>query len=126
MNTLIMPLLAGVVLLAGCAGAQSDFECNATSSDSCMTIDAANSMARQKAKTAAVKSDVTSLPIRTKPAGADVPLTRTMQGAPLLRPLGRTPEATAKVWIAPWVDDQDNFHEPGLLSFVVKPGEWHP
>ncbi|EAC0381468.1 hypothetical protein E0669_21950 [Salmonella enterica subsp. enterica serovar Typhimurium] len=125
MNKLIMPLLAGVVLLAGCAGAKSDFECSATSSDSCMTIDAANNMARQKAKAAAVKPGAASLPVLAKPAGVGIPLTRSVQGASFLRPPVRTPETTAKVWVAPWVDGQDNFHEPGLLSFVVKPGEWH-
>lgn len=124
MNKLIMPLLAGVVLLAGCAGAKSDFECSATSSDSCMTIDAANNMARQKAKAAAVKPGATLLPAMVKPGNAGVPLTRTGPRASFLPEPVRTPESTAKVWVAPWVDGQDNFHEPGLLSFVVKPGEW--
>ena len=125
MNKLIMPLLAGVVLLSGCAGAKSDFECNATSSDSCMTIGAANSMARQKTKSAAVKPGATLLPTLAKPGGEGIPLTRSALGASFLRFPVRTPEATAKVWVAPWVDSQDNFHAPGLLSFVVKPGEWH-
>lgn len=119
-----MPLLAGVVLLTGCAGAKSDFECNATSSDSCMTIDAANIMARQQAKVAAVKPGAASLPALGKPSGAVIPLTRSAQRASFLRPPVRTPETTAKVWVAPWVDGQDNFHEPGLLSFIVKSGEW--
>lgn len=125
MNKFIMPLLAGVVLLTGCAGAESDFECNATSSDSCMTIDAANNMARNKAKAAAVKPGAALLPARAKPAGADITTTHSVQGASFLRPPVRTPESTATVWVAPWVDGQDNFHEPGLLLFVVKPGEWH-
>ncbi len=124
MNKLIMPLLAGVVLLTGCAGAKSDFECNATSSDSCMTIDAANNMARQKAKEAAVKPGATSLPALVKPGNAGVPLTRTGPRSSFLPEPVRMLESTAKVWVAPWVDGQDNFHEPGLLSFVVKPGEW--
>lgn len=119
-----MPLLAGVVLLTGCAGAKSDFECNATSSDSCMTIDAANNMARQKAKEATVKPGATSLPALVKPVNAGVPLTRNGHRAYFLPKPVRTPEYTATVWVAPWVDGQDNFHEPGLLSFVVKPGEW--
>lgn len=125
MTKFIMPLLAGVVLLTGCAGAKSDFECNATSSDNCMTIDAANNMARQKAKSATVKPGVALLPALATPAGTDIHLTRSQQGRSFLRFSVRKPEATAKVWIAPWVDGQDNFHEPGLLSFVVRSGEWH-
>lgn len=124
MNKLIMPLLAGVVLLAGCAGAKSDFECNATSSDSCMTIDAANNLARQKAKEAEVKPGATSLPALVKPGNAGIPLARTGPRSSFLPDPVRTPESTAKVWVAPWVDGQDYFHESGLLSFVVKPGEW--
>lgn len=51
MNKRGMPFfLVGIALLTGCAGAKSDFECNATSSDSCMTIDAANNMARMKSQ----------------------------------------------------------------------------
>lgn len=125
MNKLIMPLLAGVVLLTGCAGAKSDFECNATSSDSCMTINAANNMARQKAKEVAVKPGAASLPALVKPGDVGFPLTRTGPCVSFLRVPLRTPELTATVWVAPWIDGQDYFHEPGLISFVVKPGEWH-
>ena len=31
--------LASLLTLSGCAGTTSDFECNATTSDTCMTID---------------------------------------------------------------------------------------
>jgi len=81
-------------------------------------------MARQKARAATVKQGATQLPALVKPPAAGVPLSRSVQGASFLRPPVRTPESTAKVWVAPWVDGQDNFHEPGLLSFVVKSGEW--
>ncbi|WCB52528.1 TraV family lipoprotein (plasmid) [Aeromonas salmonicida subsp. salmonicida] len=35
-------------LLGGCAGSASEFECNATTSDRCMTMEQANEMARKK------------------------------------------------------------------------------
>ncbi|WCB52529.1 TraV family lipoprotein (plasmid) [Aeromonas salmonicida subsp. salmonicida] len=33
-------------------------------------------------------------------------------------------DATASVWIAPWIDASDVFHQPGRVSFVVTPGTW--
>ncbi len=44
-----IPLL-GTLLLSGCAGTVQEFECNATTSDTCMTMEQAN----EKAKTGAV------------------------------------------------------------------------
>lgn len=40
-----LPALAGVVLLAGCAGGKSTFECGATAEDQCMTMLQANEKA---------------------------------------------------------------------------------
>ncbi|MGX5056240.1 TraV family lipoprotein [Enterobacter asburiae] len=119
----VLPLLAGVCLLAGCAGAKSDFGCNATSTDNCMTIDAANRLARQKAKAAAAKPDATRLPAPAE-SGRSLSLFNAVR-AGLPGPV-RLPEGNATVWVAPWVDSQDSYHEPGRLSFVVNPGEWHP
>ena len=42
--SLFIPLL-GTLLLSGCAGTSTEFECIATSTDSCMTIELANEMA---------------------------------------------------------------------------------
>lgn len=36
----------------------------------------------------------------------------------------RFPEQHISVWFAPYVDDQDNFHEQRRLYTVVKEGEW--
>ena len=36
--SLFIPLL-GTLLLSGCAGTNSDFECDATTSDTCMTME---------------------------------------------------------------------------------------
>lgn len=36
----------------------------------------------------------------------------------------RTHEVTASVWIAPWVDTGDVFHQPGRVSFVVSDPHW--
>lgn len=43
--SLFIPLL-GTLLLSGCAGTDSDFECDATTSDTCMTMEQANEKAK--------------------------------------------------------------------------------
>lgn len=162
--------LASVLTLAGCAGTASDFECNATTSDTCMTIEQANEKAK-RLEESAVKPDAAALPrlaegnFRTasaKPltpppapvlsvasrsapaAGARViaiPFARSADlkpvniAAPVVapqpthesivdpRPL-RLGEKTAGLWIAPYIDTQDVYHQPGRVFFVVKPSAW--
>lgn len=41
-----IPLL-GTLLLSGCAGTSTEFECNATTSDTCMTMEQANEKAKK-------------------------------------------------------------------------------
>ena len=44
--SLFIPLL-GTLLLSGCAGTSTEFECNATTSDTCMTMEQANEKAKK-------------------------------------------------------------------------------
>ncbi len=58
---LLIPL-GGALLLTGCAGTETEFQCNATTSDTCMTMEQAN----EKAKLKEERSDA-------KPAAAGLP-----------------------------------------------------
>lgn len=172
---MLLPALiiaASATALTGCAGVQSDFECNATAGDSCMTMEDANNKAREMAAPAAGKQAATSLPrlvnlpqrlasapaIQSAPAAQVAPV---ISSAPFLKPATavitptqphpdavfnagatgerclprrcddagqaravRTHEVTASVWIAPWVDTGDVFHQPGRVSFVVSDPHW--
>ncbi|WP_232479347.1 TraV family lipoprotein [Aeromonas salmonicida] len=40
------------------------------------------------------------------------------------KPRPAADRCTASVWIAPWIDASDVFHQPGRVSFVVTPGTW--
>jgi len=76
--------LAAVAVLAGCAGAQSDFQCDATAGDTCMTMEAANDRARELA--APVKPGVGALPsLAERHAASVVPaaVTRNVSPEPL-------------------------------------------
>ncbi|WP_440862639.1 type IV conjugative transfer system lipoprotein TraV [Symbiopectobacterium purcellii] len=164
--------LGSILTLSGCAGTSSDFECNATTSDTCMTIEQANEKAKRLEEGNGVKPDVAALPrlaegdfrtvsaqplaiptapittIATTSVGTprqNAPFTRsvavTMPPAvtasyhPLPvsvstydmivdpRPL-RVGEKTAGLWIAPYIDTQDVYHQPTRVFFVVKPSAW--
>ena len=198
-------LLAGsVLLLSGCAGVKSSFDCDATTSDTCMTMTKANQLARDKtdkqagkpaagglpslvnlppqanaqpvpvrsaismpsavpaAAAPSVVSPLTAMSSRTQAtapvrsggllsprpvAGAQVSTTasRPVQTTPPVRtvtpvsalscqtvrcdspgslPPGRSQDRIATVWIAPWVDSDNVFHQPGRVSFVADPSDW--
>lgn len=48
MTLRLLPVLAGIALLCGCAGTKSTFECGATAGDECMTMLQANEKAAMK------------------------------------------------------------------------------
>ncbi|EAW2451580.1 type IV conjugative transfer system protein TraV [Salmonella enterica subsp. diarizonae] len=198
-------LLAGsVLLLSGCAGVKSSFDCDATTSDTCMTMTKANQLARDKTVKQAGKQAAGGLPslVNLPPQTASQPVPvrsvisppsatpsltvgnpstvtaaprasapsparsggllspRPVAGAPVStiasRPvLATTPvrsttavsvpapscqtvrcdspgsvhpqrsqDRIATVWIAPWVDSDNAFHQPGRVSFVADPADW--
>lgn len=169
---LLLPLVGGALLLTGCAGVSGDLECNATTSDRCMTMGQANQKARQLSGDVAGKPAAAALPALVNPpplasvtpsansyalparpvvASAVRPATPApVRPAPLSRPLvttsvtplslpscltgrcdspgqvrpQRSAEGIAHVWIAPWVDTDDVFHQPGRVSFVVNDAKW--
>lgn len=184
-----MHKLMGAVLLCGaltgCAGMNSDFDCNKTATDQCLSMADANKLAaRGKSlddlstdKTPVKKPATETLPVlgNSKPAVSPYrPITSTpstttsggmlaprpVQGTRLTtgssltvnRPAGtstlatslipvasrpatpsntagqvaavRVPDATQRLWIAPWVDTQDNFHQPAVVEFVKDKSHW--
>lgn len=46
MKPALLMLVAGGLMLTGCAGMKSEFDCNDTASNGCMTMDEANNKAR--------------------------------------------------------------------------------
>ncbi|ENN7017525.1 type IV conjugative transfer system lipoprotein TraV [Enterobacter ludwigii] len=186
-------LLAGcALLLSGCAGVKSSFDCDATTSDTCMTMTKANQLARDKAAKQAGKPAAGGLPslvnlpatsaaavpsasraVVSTPSGGQVtsntpavsastptgintnvaastltphpvagtPVTPVSRSAvSVVTPTPscqsvrcdnpgsvhpqRSQDQIATVWIAPWVDSDNAFHQPGRVSFVVSPADW--
>ncbi len=170
-SLLLFPALGGVLLLAGCAGVSSEFGCNATTSDSCMTMEQANEKAKSLEEGSEAKPAAAALPrladgdfaavgrdtgpvhvsvgstsrllprqdaaspapvVPAYPAiAAPTAIVTTVSTCTLPRCAGvgstrpaRQAEQTAQLWIAPWIDSQDVYHQPGKVLFVVKPAVW--
>jgi conjugal transfer pilus assembly protein TraV len=162
---LLINVLGGAFLLAGCAGTNSDFECNATTSDSCMTIEEANEKAKLREEKSG-KLDVTALPVlgegdfskanveRIMPIKSSEPGQKAISSAlvgksnsPMntaVKPTAKTEigcaekgcwsveknrptrigERTAELWIAPWIDTEDVYHQESNVFFVVSSSAW--
>ena len=164
-----MKKLLGAALLCsaltGCAGLNSDFDCNKTATDQCLTTGEANKLAAQGKSL----DDLTAEKTAKKPAGETLPALRnsapvvnpfrpvsvaTTAARPLTTapaktsgslvtplatpshatpvpvntagrvPVQRIPDATQRLWIAPWVDTDDNFHQPAVVEFVKNKSHW--
>ncbi|MEX6300679.1 TraV family lipoprotein, partial [Providencia huaxiensis] len=66
---------------------------------------------------------------KSVPSNAFPPIQHTAQawsswGDIGMAPPQRLPTTTARLWIAPWIDEQDNLYQPAVVSFVVKDGQW--
>jgi conjugal transfer pilus assembly protein TraV len=169
-------LLCGT--LTGCAGMNSDFDCNKTATDQCLTTGEANKLAGQGksldelAAESTVKKPVGETlpalhntapiisPNRPVSVAATSPTSATnLAPRPLFTPPATTssvtpsmarasqntayiaapiksvndtgrvqaqriPDATQRLWIAPWVDTDDNFHQPAVVEFVKNKSHW--
>ncbi|HCO8535871.1 TPA: type IV conjugative transfer system lipoprotein TraV [Escherichia coli] len=192
MNKYTFLLAGSVLLLTGCAGVKRSFDCDATTSDTCMTMTKANQLARDKAAKNTGKQAAGGLPSlvnlpttsaavhpsasrsaassssgvqvtsdRPTVSGSTAAGTNTTATTSTLvhRPVTETPvtpvsrpavsvgnpapscqnvrcdnpgsvhplrsqDRIATVWIAPWVDSDNAFHQPGRVSFVVTSAEW--
>jgi len=165
---LLIPL-GSALLLTGCAGTETEFQCNATTSDTCMTMEQANEKAKLKeersdgnfrttspnsypllpqpvinpGRNTAPSVTVSNKPgfLNTVPVNYDDVL-RTRTAPVYIRPVSlstytspatipgnyprplRNGEETTSLWIAPYVDADDVYHQPATVLFVVKPSAW--
>lgn len=160
--------------LTGCAGLNSDFDCNKTATDQCLTTGEANKLAAQgknldsltadkaakkpagetlpalrntapivnpgrpvsvAATGTAIAKPIAPRPLAMAPAGSTgslvTPMTSASHVTPVTPvntagrvPVQRIPDATQRLWIAPWVDTDDNFHQPAVVEFVKNKSHW--
>lgn len=65
----LLTTVSGLLLLSGCAGTESRFQCNETTHDSCMTMAQANEKAKLHEETPLIKRDAHRLPKLTEEGG---------------------------------------------------------
>ncbi|HGE6932707.1 type IV conjugative transfer system lipoprotein TraV [Enterobacter mori] len=124
-------ILTGICLLSGCTGMNTDFDCQSLAHDRCLTMEDANQLARNL-PAEAVRKRETSIPaFSIMPSSKSSSLIRTLSagtgGANIqtsARLPGRASPVIARLWIAAWVDDDDVFHAPSVVSFVAVPDHW--
>lgn len=104
-------------LLIGCAGVGSDFSCNATATGSCQTMTEANKISKQK------NSNIKLISSQQEPK-KDVKTVLTLIDIIGEATPNRTTEKVYKIWIAPYVDDKDNFHREQTIFFTSEPTRW--
>lgn len=167
-------LLGGALLcaaLTGCAGMNSDFDCNKTTTDQCLSMSDASRLAAKGRSLDDLTLEKNSNPKAAGEALATLPNSRpavspdrkvsvaTLAPRPVLSapaatpgstlrasyipvktasaPVSpseyasagrvnalRIPDATQRLWIAPWVDEQDSFHQPAVVEFVKEKSRW--
>lgn len=103
-----------IITLNGCAGIDTEFSCKSTATGSCQTVSEANRFAKQKSINVKL--------INSKQLSLDKNielLEITQDGVP-----ARTTEKIHKIWIAPYVDDKDNFHKEQSIFFTSEPTQW--
>jgi conjugal transfer pilus assembly protein TraV len=114
-KTLKIILIIPIIFLTGCAGMNSKFDCNIGPGGTCRSMDQVNKEASSGV------FNTNSIPVSAARQNS------TNLGYPLLAYKGqpiRTGETIQRIWIAPFEDQDDNYHEPSYVYTVVKKSEW--
>ncbi|WP_050871301.1 type IV conjugative transfer system lipoprotein TraV [Enterobacter hormaechei] len=134
--------LTGICLLSGCAGMNTDFDCQSLAHDRCLSMEDANQIARHVPVEASMKGE------NSIPAFSDIPSSKpsssnpdVLAGTGVYSPRGsdavmasntqtraklpgRAGPVVARLRIAAWVDEEDVYHAPSVVSFVAVPDHW--
>ncbi|WP_262216153.1 type IV conjugative transfer system lipoprotein TraV [Serratia ficaria] len=80
---LILAVITTAALMTGCAGMNSDFECNKTAGDACLTMTEANALARSGGSLDTLQNGEKTT--SKKPAGESLPMLN--NAPPVLKPI---------------------------------------
>lgn len=105
--------------LSGCTGMSGRFSCNDMPGDSCTPVSVINHQV--DTGTYDPKTEASAASFKSSLAGYDINSDSNSGGSPL-----RHPERTKRIWIAPYVDMQDNFHESNTVYTILSKPYWVP
>ncbi len=115
----IIPAIALIVSVAGCTGMNGNFGCNATAGDSCSSVSEINAKADAGyyANQNSASQPFSYKQTNTSPGG--------YQGVtPLPGEPVRFGERVQRIWLAPYQDSANNYHEPSYVYTVLQQPHW--
>lgn len=119
-NIIILALMA--YILSACTGMHENFGCNATASNRCTPVSKVNAKAEsgfydnKQADSTTIQSD-------------NQPYSQAMgtgyeANMPMVGRLVRGGERVQRIWIAPYQDLSNNYHEPSYVYTVLNSSHW--
>lgn len=112
----IVCLLAVVINTSGCALYSKEFDCKVDKGLGCKSISEVNQLVDNGALKEVRENKSVNFPAN---AVCSLPIGLSDQAK-----IQRVQEEHLRVWIAPYQDEQGNFHEASLIHTVIKPGYW--
>ena len=126
----IIPVISVALLLGGCAGMNNDFDCNKVGGmgAGCVSMGQVNGMVNDGKINA--NSDLIDHPVTAD--GNDQ-----MQQVKIQKALGykrtvptagrptRTVDIVSRIWLSPWKDKGDNYHDSSFIYTVITHSHWN-
>jgi len=118
-------LITMAVLLTGCGSMNSKLDCPRKGGVMCRSLDDVNRMVDNgeidrinQANAAGTSAD--NKPVPTPEVGnTPYPIKDLHPGSPV-----RYHETVMRIWVAPYEDNNGNYHQDSTLFTVIKPGHW--
>ena len=121
MSKIKISLFLGVCLcLSGCTTPKSSFDCSYGKGIGCHSITEVNDMVN--------KGDFDKTSLKQAPSGIDNQKLHSIDSRQILSSdtsiVQRVTEEHLRVWVAPFQDEQGQFHEGSVIHAVLRPGFW--
>ena len=114
-------VFAVIALLSGCAGMNSKFGCPYKDIGGCRSMGEVNQSINTGQYAGGTyhpgKTDSGGVTVTQSPSGMGIPTPQ--PGQPV-----RFGETVQRVWIAPYEDKNDNYHEPAYVFTVLQHSHW--
>lgn len=121
-HIIVIPLIIAFLEVTGCTGMNSNFGCNAIAASGCTPVSVVNRNASsgfynhaQYTATAHGVSDMSSIQSQSHGYQGLTP----NPGQPV-----RGQEVIQRIWIAPYQDSSNTYHEPSYVYTVLKKPAW--
>ncbi len=115
----IVFILVLVTNISACSIYSKDFDCKYEKGVGCKSISEVNHMVNKGQLRSSVEDKTLPEPLHASVSQSSKPITMSDKGM-----IQRVQEEHLRVWIAPFQDEQGNFHEASVVHTVMKPGYW--